>query len=254
MEHCYEFFDRAAVDCLWHLPWTTILRRHRSDWFHSREREPGVYGGTSLRELLAFAVDPEPSDREIDRILARLTVSETIRRCGSQFWTMDELIHRLLRKPEKAVFSAELGDISGLIAVATRGFLDGRIRTTALWSVAKLHNSWLSDWLRLSPEQVETVNAALPWQRMNEPIYDWQGEEACTNGEWANCLGVTLTRRFSHFVVTAYRENWPAASLKEDKKRTARRFGSFPDCVSLAKAIELRFSGLRRPCVTRAWE
>lgn len=254
VEHVYDFFDRSVVDPLWGLSWASVLEQHHSRWFHSKKMERGGYFETSLRELIAFAVDPEPSDREIEDILSRMTVRQTIRRSNPQFWVMNVLTNELVHKPKAALFSVELEDVSGLIAVATRAFLERRITATTLWSVAKLHSSSLTEWLRLDREQVKAVDAALPWDHMNDPIYPWQGQEACTQGEWTNCLGVALTRRFAGFVVNAHRQNWPAAPLKGDARRVARRFADFPDCVHLATELERRFAALERPSVARMWE
>lgn len=216
--------------------------------------ERGGYFETSLRELIAFAIDPEPSDREIDDILSRMTIRQTIRRSSPQFWVMNVLLEKLLSKPKTAFFSVELQDVSGLIAVATRAFLEGRITAMTLWSVAKLHSSGLSEWLQLDREQARAVDAALPWDHMNDPIYPWQGKEACAQGEWTNCLGVGLTRRFARFVTNAHRQDWPAAPLKDDARRMARRFADFPDCVDLATQLQRRFAALERPSVARMWE
>lgn len=252
--HVYEFFDRTVVDPLWGLSWASILEHHHSKWLHSKKMVRGEYLGTSLRELIGFAIDPEPPDPEIDDILSQMTVRETIRRSSPQLWVMSILMNELITKPKTALFSVELEDVSGLIAVATRAFLERRITAMTLWSVAKLHSSGLSNWLRLDPDQVKAVDAALPWDHMNDPIYSWQGEEACTQGEWTNCLGVALTRRFANFVTNAHLQDWPAAPLKEDPRPTQRRFTDFPDCVDLAKRLERRFAALKRPSVTRMWE
>jgi hypothetical protein len=252
--HVYEFFDRTVVDPLWGLSWASVLEHHHSKWFRSKKMVRGEYLGTSLRELIGFAIDPEPSDPEIDNILSRMTVRATIRRSNPQFWVISVLMDELVSKPKTAFFSVELEDVSGLIAVATRAFLERRITAMTLWSVAKLHSSSPSDWLRLDPEQMKAVDAALPRDHMNNPIYSWQGKEACTQGEWTNCLGVALTRRFAGFVTNAHLQDWPAAPLKEDARQTRRRFADFPDCVDLAKRLERRFAALKRPSVTRMWE
>jgi hypothetical protein len=256
MNHYYEFFDRAAVDRLWLCSWKTVMKRNRSRWFNSTGLNREGYDGESLRELLAFSVEPQPSDKQVERMLASLTVSATVRRCHPQFWVMDEIMRQVLSHPAHSIFSVELSDISGLIAVASRAFLDRRIGTATLWTVAKLHSSKLSDRLRLDSKQAKSIESALPWRRMWEPIYSWQNERACIDDEWTNCLGVSDTRRFADFVMSAHRENWSAVPLDEEshERREVRRFRDFADCVVLARVLRRKLASLRRPCVYRMWE
>ena len=255
MYHYYEFFDRTVVDHFWRLSWKTVMKRHRSHWFSSGgPKEPGVYGGESLRELLAFSVEPTPTGKQLDRMLATLTVSATVRRCHPQFWAMDEIMRQVLRHPEDSIVSAELRDISGLIAVAARAFLDRRITAATLWTVAKLHSAKFDDWLRLDSKQSKAIDSALPWRRMWQPIYSWQDRRACTDDEWTNCLGVADTRRFARFVMDAYRANWGAAPLAQSGAQSSGRFRDFSDCVSLAKSMSRQLAKQRRPCVYRVWE
>jgi hypothetical protein len=59
-----------------------------------------------------------PNAKQLERMLATLTVSATVRRCHPQFWAMDEIMRRVLSRPEDSIFSVEL------ISVAARAFLD----------------------------------------------------------------------------------------------------------------------------------
>jgi len=121
MYHYYEFFDRTVVDHFWPSSWKTVMKRHCGRWFSSAGPvEAGVYGDESLRALLAFSIEPEPTDKQLDRMLATLTVSATVRRCHPQFWTMDEIMRHVLSRPEDSIFYVELRDISGLISMTAR--------------------------------------------------------------------------------------------------------------------------------------
>ena len=92
MSHNYTFLDRATADGLWALTWKTVLKRHPSRWFSSDVVGRGAMAvERHLRSLLAFAVDTEPTDEQLDEILATFTVAATMQRCTSQFWTMEEL-------------------------------------------------------------------------------------------------------------------------------------------------------------------
>jgi hypothetical protein len=121
--------------------------------------------------------------------------------------------------------------------------------------VARLHSAKFDDWLRLDSNQSNAINSALPWHLMWQPIYSWQDERACTDDEWTNRLRVADTRRFAHFVMDAYRRNWPAAPMAERSgARESRRFREFSDCVIVAKSLSRKLATLRRPCVYRVWE
>ena len=97
MNHYYEFFDRTVIDHFWHLSWKTVMKRHHGRWFSSGgPEEAGAYNGESLRQLLAFSLDPTPTVKQLERMLATLTVSATVRRCHPQFWAMDEIMRQVL--------------------------------------------------------------------------------------------------------------------------------------------------------------
>jgi len=256
MNHYYEFFDRTVVDHFWRLSWKSVMKRYRGPWFSSGgPQETGVYSGESLRQLLNFSLKPTPTVQQLERMLATVAVSATVRRCHPQFWAMDEIMRKVLSRPENSLVSVELDDISGLISVAARAFLDRRITAATLWTVAKLHSVKFDDWAQLDSKQSKAINSALPWHRMWQPIYSWQDKHACADDEWTNCLGVDNTRRFVRFVMDAYRGNWTAAPIAErSKAHKSGRFRDFSDCVILAKSMDRNLAKLRRPCVYRAWE
>src|SRR6516164_965118 len=95
MDHYYGFIDRAVVDPLWSLKWKTVVRRYRNEWLTSTKVAAGTYAEESLRGLLSFAIDPEPSLTQIERILEKDTVKDTLRRCHPQYWTMWMLLRQL---------------------------------------------------------------------------------------------------------------------------------------------------------------
>jgi hypothetical protein len=86
MDDYYYFFDRSAVDSLWKMSWKEFLRLHgNSDW--AKYPEIGSADG-SLRGLIAFALDPEPSAAEVEDIIHRRTVRGTIERSSPQFYVI----------------------------------------------------------------------------------------------------------------------------------------------------------------------
>jgi hypothetical protein len=94
----YYFFDRSAVDPLWNLSWQDFLRLHgKSRW----AKGPDVSdGAASLRGLIAFSVEPQPSAREIEEIIRRRTLRWTIQHSSPQFYMMEEIVYNVpsLRK------------------------------------------------------------------------------------------------------------------------------------------------------------
>ena len=49
---------------------------------------------------------------------------------------------------------------------------------------AKLYSVDFGNWVKLKSNELKTIQSALPWERMFEPIYRWQDETACLNDEW----------------------------------------------------------------------
>jgi hypothetical protein len=252
--HNYTFFDRASSDRLWPLSWKTVLRRNQSPWFLSTKLRRGEYdfeNGT-LRELLAFSIDPEPSDNQIERILTTLSVAETMKKCHPQFWTMEEIMRRVLNRPSQMMFEVNLRSPSAVISIAARAFLDKRIMSSTLWTVLKLHNVQADAWLQMDAKRARNIKA-LPWTRIWKPIFNWQDERACLADESTNCLSVAQTVRLNKFVQQAYRENW--STLNSDQEigpQDSSKFRDFQDCVALAKAMGKNIARLQRPCVYRS--
>jgi len=86
----------------------------------------------------------------------------------------------------------------------------------------------------------------LPWDRIWNPIYKWQKKQS-ENEEWANCLGVSDTRRFISFVLEAHQGNWATHDLQTGG---THRFKDDPDCVTLARTVK-KLKKFKRPSVSR---
>lgn len=250
MNHVYEFFDRTVVDPLWKGSWSALLNKSpRQRWLHSTTYEEDGYYGNSLRELLMFCANSGLSPKQIENILRTRKVAETMRRCGSQFFAMSELMHNALPNANQHIVSTEVHDVTGLMTVAVQACLSNRISPATLWSVYKLHSvgrkgSWQG------PELSNGVKRPLPWHRLWDPIYDWQGKQF-KHDEWSNCLGIVDTRRFVSFVLHAHSENWPAAA-PNSKGKTEVRYRDEPNCVRLARSM-LKVKQFTRPSVFRTW-
>jgi hypothetical protein len=256
MNHNYEFVDRSGTERFWLLSWHTVMRRHPdAAWVRSPGSESNQSEGNvdTMAQLLAFGIDPMPSSKQINRILSIDTVGGTVRRCRPQFFAMSEIMRWALPTPERLIFTVEVKDAFGVIAVALNAFLTKRISGPTLWSVVKLHSVVDLASLQLSRDQIKTITTALPWHRMWEPIYKWQGKNAFKNDEWTNCLRVADTRRFASFLAEAYRENWEESSIRQSNGESVKRFRDNPSSVILAKSLR-RLNKLERPYVARTWE
>jgi hypothetical protein len=251
MNHVYEFFDRAAVDRLWKVSWSTLAKRSpERRWLHSTKNQEDGYYGSSLRELLMFCVDPQQSPGQIENILRARNVTETIRCCSPQFFAMSELMHRALPHSNLHIVPVEVHNVTGLLTVAEQAFISKRISLATLWSVYKLHSIGREEGWQGS-ELSESVKRLLPWRRLWEPIYDWQGKQF-KDDEWSNCLGIADTRRFVSFVLQAYSENWPAAPKPNSNGKIEVCFRDEPNCARLASSL-VRVKKLTRPSVFRTW-
>jgi len=111
MDLLYRFFDRAAFDQIWELPWPEFQRRWNSGpWYRKPLRDRGGYSGESLRGLIAFCVEPEPSDKEIEDILNRRTVRWTVTHSGSQHYFLEEIISNVPRLRHKQFSAVDFAD------------------------------------------------------------------------------------------------------------------------------------------------
>lgn len=261
MDHYYEFFDRAFFDSVWALSWCDFQRKHRSRWAMDRNYEPGVYSGRSLRELICFSMEPEPSPELLEDVLARRTIRWTVRRSSPQFFLMSEIMRHVPGSRARicCAFDIPSEDVGVLISAALGGFVAGQLAGPILQAVLKLHGCPdPREWVTLSARERKMLGALTSRVDVLQPIYAWQGESACGDEEWANCLGLADSRRFALFVTRAWRENWPVTGLKQPPQRLARRpgikphFREFPVTRELRKAIE-RASRFERPSVFRRW-
>src|ERR1700678_1452534 len=92
MEHGYDFFDREAFDPIWRLSWAEFLKKHRTRWASNREYSPGGYSSESLRGLISFSIEPEPSPQEIEDILRRRTIRWTLQHSDTRLYMMSEIM------------------------------------------------------------------------------------------------------------------------------------------------------------------
>lgn len=214
MEFVYQFSDRGGIDPLWKLTWKEyLLRWGRTRWARAKMTENG---DDSLRSMIAFFIDPAPTAEEVDRILAEETIRWTVRRSSPQFRSISELIYNTpgLRRHGHFI-GCDANYFTVLMAAAVEAYLRGRISRYILWPVFKLHSTTdPSQWLRLSHLENKALKAALAGFDMWSPIYQWQGPAFLEGEQWANCLGVSDTRRFIAFVLRAWNENWPIPRLK----------------------------------------
>jgi hypothetical protein len=261
MRHFYDFFDREFFDPVWPRSWHEFQRKHRSRWATRMNYEPGEYIGRSLRELICFSMEPEPSQELLEDILARRTVKWTVRHSSPQFFLLSEIMHHVPGYRANYCYVGEIPseDVGVLISAALSGYTSGHITSSVLLAVLKLHScANPGEWVDLSVMQRKMLAALTSGVDLMKPIYAWQGENACTYEQGTNCLGLRDTQRFMSFIARAWRENWPLLSLKDPPEQMEQglakepRFRDFQISRELRKAID-KASRFKRPSVYRQW-
>ncbi len=165
---------------------------------------------------------------------------------------MSELMTNALPHSEKFIEWVEIHDVIPLISIAGQAFVSEAISAATLWSVVKLHSVSPTD-IEEGSELAVKAKALLPWHRMWDPIYSWQGNKRFREEEWTNCLGLADTRRFVSFVRRADKENWATGSLNTRSNSAGTlRFRDDPNCVRLSKCIR-KVGRMKSPCVHRMW-
>lgn len=258
MEHDYEFFDRKIYDPIWQLSWREFASRYGTRWALNQNYSPGTYTGKSLRELIAFSVDPEPSKERIEEILQDRTVRWTLRRSSPQLFTMSCIMWDGLPQFRKAtVHVSTCSQIDCLLAAAADAYLARRINAATLRATLKLHSvEDLGEFLRLSRHEKLELKSLAPIKAMWKPIYSWQGDACLADEQWANCLGIADTKRFIDFVQRAWNGNWPAPRIKEGLVADGHQHPHFRDFEfsgQLAKPLLRQIQFLRNPSVFRRW-
>jgi hypothetical protein len=243
---------------VWQMPWRMFRRKYKTQWTLNRNLHRGEYKGRSLRELLAFTVDPEPSAEDIEDILERRTVRWTVRHSEPQLYAMSSIMwDGLPRLHNRLIHLSTSSQIDSLIAVAVDAYLRRSISAATLWAVLKLHSIVnLSEFLALTRDEVRALRVVSLGRLMWQPIYPWQGAGFLEGEDWANSLGVADTKRFVAVLIRAWEENWPAPRLKEKSGAPAGRGPRFRDFAvsnELAKPLGGRIGRLKRPCVFRRW-
>ena len=82
LEHFYWFVDRKTGDALLEMTWSEFLQYH--PWRRSAEKE-----------LLAFAIEPEPDRATAKRILAERSLRWTMKRAVPAYYLPNEGIHHV---------------------------------------------------------------------------------------------------------------------------------------------------------------
>ena len=258
MEHDYEFFDRDVYDPIWQLSWHQFMRLYKTRWALNQNYSSGTYTGQSLRELIAFSLDPEPANEEIENILQHRTIRWTIRRSSPQFFTMSCIMwDGLPQFRDRTVHLSTCSEIDCLLAVAVGAYLERRIDINTLRAVLKLHSvEDLDTFVRLNQQEKSKLKSAAIVKAIGKPLYSWQGDSCLADEEWANCLGVADTRRFIDFVAQAWNDNWAARRLREQVLGSGHecpRFRDFEFAKELAKPLLRKSHHLKSPSVFRRW-
>jgi hypothetical protein len=193
----YTVFDRAAIDPVWHLPWSEFLRRYRP-------RRKAVI------ELLEWGLEPEPTRAQVEDILARRTLKWAIRRCSPQLFVMGELLSLVsgLERHTAGLRLACLDESAIVVTLAAARFRDGDVSRSTLRAICKLHS------LSGLGGQRGAVRL-LTRSDLQRALYPWQGDQGCLHSpsgaidDLDNCLGTADTRRFLRFLDRCWTEDCP---------------------------------------------
>lgn len=260
METYYCFFDRSAVDSLWKLSWREFLRLHgKSRWAKGQDTGDGA---GSLRGLIAFSVEPQPSAKEIEEIIGRRTLRWAIQRSSPQFYVMEEILYHIPRLRKSCVsLDVWSNDFTVLLAAAAEGYFHGEVTVSAFKSVLKLHYSKFEDFIRLSKRERSVVQGLMDVDQYAKPIYPWQGPTAILDEQWAWCLGVADTRRFFTLVGRLWKRNPEVRRVLDFEgiqlckpKRESHRFRDFGIAGELMNLWSRKVRSFEQPCVFRRWE
>jgi hypothetical protein len=260
MDDYYYFFDRSAVDSLWKMSWQEFLRLHGdSDW----AKYPKIGSADdSLRGLIAFALDPEPSAAEVEDIIHRRTVRGTIERSSPQFYVMEEIVRHIprLRKSHTSLDVWE-ADFTVLLAAAADGYFRGDVPATQLETVLKLHYSKFEDFIRLTKQERSVLRHLMDVDKYAKPIYPWQGPGAILDEQWAWCLGVADTRRFFTLVDRLWKRNPEVGHLHDleqielcKPKQATHRFRDFGISRHMMNLWSRKVRSFEHPSVFRRGE
>ena len=261
MDAYYYFFDRSAVDSLWKLSWREFLRLHgKSRWAKGHDTGDGA---GSLRGLIAFSVDPQPSAKEIEEIIGRRTLQWTIQRSSPQFYMMEEILYRVPRL-RKSCASLDVweNDLSVLLAAAAEGYFQGDVPVSEFKAVLKLHYSKFEDFIHLSKRERSAVRGLMDVAHYAKPIYPWQGEKALLDQRWAGCLGVADTKRFFALIGRLWKQNpelrrilnTDGVELRKPEHKSTHRFRDFGISRHLMNLWSRKIRSFQQPSVFRRWE
>jgi hypothetical protein len=262
MDTYYCCFDRSAVDYLWKLSWQEFLGLHGTSRWAKGPRTDN--GAASLRGLIAFAVDPEPSATEIEDIIRRRTLRWTIQRSSPQFYMMGEIVYNIPRL-RKSWISLDVWslDFTVLLAAAAEAYFRGEVPVSGFKAVLKLHYSKFEGVIRLSKQERSVLQHLMDVDQYAKPIYPWQGEMAILDEEWAGCLGVADTKRFFALVDRLWKQN-PAVRRILDVDvdhievctpgRDTYRFRDFGISRHLMNLWSRKVRSFKQPCVFQRWE
>jgi hypothetical protein len=258
MEQAYDFFDREAFDPVWRLSWAEFLKTHRTRWAANRKYSPGEYYNESLRGLISFSIDPQPSSPEIEDILRRRTIRWTLRQSNIRLFTMSEIMSNVPSLRDRVMAFSMKCEIDSLLAAAVDAYLNQRAGVAAFRAVFKLH--CVTDpgsFLKLNRHELTTLRVAFPAAfQVQEPIYSWLGPYWDDGEHWTNGLNVAETRTFVAFVIRAWEENWPCPRIKGMELNPfseQSRFRDFGLHKALASAARRRVTRWQKPCVFRQW-
>lgn len=247
--HYYYAIKRKAAERITELTWQQFLDKF--GW-GGPLNEWGEIGS-----FLAYGLDrpelPErPTLKEIAPIL-RWKIRRTLPRMSPQYLILLNLSYQMGgRSFVTADIDAEdqEDDSEALVVAAMSGFTCGDIDARTLWSVLTLHEELFPDFfdrwhLALTETDRRRIKAVKRTFGRSRPIFDWQTRSAVNDGH--TVLHEDDTKRFTHFVQLAWRENWHVCAATPGGRLP--RFRNF----ELARTLHAATPALRGCCLVRYW-
>ncbi len=259
MDDDYYFFDRSAVDYLWKISWQEFLRLHgKSQWAKGQNTGDG---SGSLRGLIAFSIDPEPSASDIEEIIRRRTLRWTVQRSSEQFSMVEDIVYNVPRL-RKSCISLNVcpNDFTVLLAAAAEGYFRREVSASEFKAMLKLHYSKFDDFIRLSRQERSAVRHLIDVDQYSRPIYTWQSPLAVLDGAWTGCLGIADTRRFFTLLDRLWKQNPEVGRILDfegielyKSDREIHLFRDFGISRQLTNLWSRKVRFFKAPCVVRSW-
>gem|GEM_PF-5189999 len=252
---CYTFYEYDVLDSLARMTWKELFRKHPD----LRE---------TITEEIKNSFHPEgingckPTSLNLSEVFNAKTISWTLRRSYSQFFTISICFELILALHARNISTYYVGDSDALVAAGIDCWERGVINEATLRAILKIHSfdSGSLHVLNLPKGTIRKIKQLAWWYLPSKPLFPWQGLKWQSNNfDFVdNCLKVLDTSRFVKFLQLAWRDNQPVPYieiLNEDWPLSVKT-----DPLPRFRELELnrklmaehkKILRLKRPCLIR---